>query len=957
MSRVFLSHSSANNAEAIAIRDWMLQNGWNDTFLDLDPERGLKAGERWQDALKRAAERCEMVVFLVSPVWAASKWCLAEFLQAKSLNKRIFALIVEPTPFADLPVELTAEWQVVDLTAGSRDFSATVTLPPGDRTATVSFASFGLHRLRIGLMQAGIDAKHFAWPPAHDQKRPPYRGLKPLEEEDAGIFFGREAPVITALDQLRGLREAAPPRLFVVLGASGAGKSSFLRAGLLPRLRRDDRSFWVLPIIRPERAAISGETGLLRSLEGAFQAAKVPVSRADLRVAIEAGAEILRPFLQTLAAHVAVPTIDSTVRGQPPTLVLAIDQGEELFIAEGQEEAERLLQLLRELSADDTPALVVLFTIRSDNYERLQLARSLEGLRQVTLSLPPMPKGSYTEVIEGPARRLEGSARPLKIEAALVQDLLADIEAGGAKDALPLLAFTLERLYSEFHAGGDLNLEHYKRLGGVTGSIEAAVERAFKSADMDPQIPKDRQSRLMLLRRGLIPWIAGIDHETGAPRRRVARMSEIPDASRPLIKHLVEQRLLATDFETGSGASTIEPAHEALLRQWSLLGGWLKEDAGFLSVIDGIQRAARDWDDHCRSASWLTHTAGRLEAAERLSDRADLMALLATRDKDYLIDCRKAEAAASIRTKRARILSNTLLIAMIIGLVGWINQASLKEQVHYLVTVRPYIVANIEQHVLTEKAERALKPGESFRECAKDCPEMIVVPAGSFLMGSPETEQGRGNNESPQQKITFALPLAVSKFPLMFVDWDACHALGECPKISDSDIDRSSSPAINVTWHEAKRYVGWLSRMTGKPYRLLTEAEGEYAARAGTTTAYSWGDEIGTTNANCSGCGSKWDGRQASPVGSFKPNAFGLFDMNGNVDQWVEDCYYDSLDGVPADGSARTKPDCTRRVHRGGSWGSKPIYLRSASRVRNDPFFRSYSIGFRVARTLLPPSP
>jgi hypothetical protein len=275
VSRIFLSHSSANNAEAIAIRDWMIAHGWDDVFLDLDPERGLKAGERWQEALKRAAEHCEMVVFLVSPVWAASKWCLAEFLLAKSLNKRVFAAIVEPTPFSELPTEMTAEWQVTDLTAGARDYHADVTLP-GGKTTDVALGTEGLERLRIGLAQSGLDPKHFVWPPPNDPDRPPYRGLLPLEADDAGIFFGREAAVIDALDRLRGLREAPPPRLLVILGASGAGKSSLLRAGLLPRLARADREFLVLPVIRPERMAITGETGLLCALEGAFRAAKYP---------------------------------------------------------------------------------------------------------------------------------------------------------------------------------------------------------------------------------------------------------------------------------------------------------------------------------------------------------------------------------------------------------------------------------------------------------------------------------------------------------------------------------------------------------------------------------------------------------------------------------------------------------------------------------------------------------
>src|SRR5262249_9781651 len=180
MSRIFLSHSSENNAEAIALRDWLISRGWEDLFLDLDPERGLKAGERWQAALKQAAEHCELVIFLVSPEWAASKWCLAEFLLAKNLNKSIFGGIIKPTPFANIPIEMTAEWQLVDLTAGTRDYQTPVTPPPGDKTATVAFAKQALERLRIGLMQAGLDPRYFPWPPENDPDRAPYRGLQPL---------------------------------------------------------------------------------------------------------------------------------------------------------------------------------------------------------------------------------------------------------------------------------------------------------------------------------------------------------------------------------------------------------------------------------------------------------------------------------------------------------------------------------------------------------------------------------------------------------------------------------------------------------------------------------------------------------------------------------------------------------------------------------------------------------
>lgn len=532
MSRIFLSHSTANNAEAVALRDWLVAHGFDDLFLDLDPERGLKAGQKWQAELKRAAERCELVIFLVSPDWVASSWCRAEFLVAQNLNKRIFGVIVAPTPYPDIPNEMTAEWQLVDLTAGERCHKATVELPSSNKPLQVAFSKDGLERLRIGLAGAGIDPRYFAWPPENDPDRTPYRGLQPLEAEDAGIFFGRDGPAVIGLDLLRGLREASPPRLLVILGASGAGKSSFLRAGLLPRLARESQHFLPLPVIRPERVVLNGETGFVASLEKALKESGLAHARSEIRKALERGVDDVAGLMEKL---VGAKNGGGEARTKPPTLILPIDQAEELFQAEGAEEARVFLDLLRGLVSRDAPSLIAIFTIRSDSYERLQTAEELAGLRQHTLSLPPMPKGAYAEVIRGPARRLEGTKRALKIEEPLVDTLLADIEQGGAKDALPLLAFTLERLYVEQGGDGDLRLAEYEELGGVKGSIEAAVERALKAADADPKIPRDRDARLALLRRGLIPWLAGIDPETGSPRRRIARLSEIPAESRPLM--------------------------------------------------------------------------------------------------------------------------------------------------------------------------------------------------------------------------------------------------------------------------------------------------------------------------------------------------------------------------------------------------------------------------------------
>jgi hypothetical protein len=569
VSRLFVSHSSADNAEAVAIRDWLVGEGWNEIFVDLDPERGIAAGERWERALNEAASRCEAVLFLISQHWLDSRWCLKEFNLAHKLNKRRFGVLIEAIPLDKLPPDLTGAWQLVDVASGQDHAMFRVILPRTHEEMHVTFSREGLTRLRNGLAKAGLDPHFFAWPPERDPDRPPYRGLKPLEADDAGIFFGRDAPIVEALDVLRGLREGATPRLLSILGASGAGKSSFLRAGLLPRLARDDRNFVPLPVVRPERAAISGESGFLRAIETALAAQGLGQPRAKLREAVAGGAEKLRPLLTQLAEkNLAADAPDI----RPPVIVLPIDQAEELFLGDSAGEGQALLELVRDLAILDQPGFIALFTIRSDSYDRLETAKVFEGLRQQTLPLLPMPRGAYQTVIEGPAARLNDTRRKLVIEPRLTQRLLQDIDQGGGSDALPLLAFTLEQLYLDYGGSGALKLSDYEAFGGIRGAIEAAVERALAAADKVPQIPRDREARLALLRRGLVPWLAGIDPETGSPRRRVARLADIPAEALPLVNLLVEQRLLTTDRVTvrsGEQETTetgIEPAHEALLR-------------------------------------------------------------------------------------------------------------------------------------------------------------------------------------------------------------------------------------------------------------------------------------------------------------------------------------------------------------------------------------------------------
>ena len=252
----------------------------------------------------------------------------------------------------------------------------------------------------------------------------------------------------------------------------------------------------------------------------------------------------------------------------------------------------------------------------------------------------------------------------------------------------------------------------------------------------------------------------------------------------------------------------------------------------------------------------------------------------------------------------------------------------------------------------TPAAAKGTSPGDTFRDCDQ-CPEMVTVPAGSFRMGSAASEAGRSQDEGPQHEVRIAKPFAVGRFEVTFDEWDACVAAGGCNYLpGDSVLDRGKRPVINVSWDDAQAYVAWLSKKTGQSYRLLSEAEWEYAARAGTTTRYPWGNEPGSNRANFTLSRSQWDSKQTAPVGSFEPNAFGLHDMIGNVWEWVQDCWNESYGGAPADGSAWGAGDCGRRVLRGGSWDDFPEAARSANRSRVEPGNRYYRFGFRVARTL-----
>ncbi len=922
MSKIFISHSSSDNAKALALAQWLEQQGWADYFLDIDPKpiRGLLPGERWQEALKRASDRCEAVVFLISPTWRDSKWCLAEFLQAKQLGKPVFGLLIEPTPLDSLPKEMTAEWQLCDLVTGEgrqrfHVFQDQI-VPPTD----VSLAGAGLAKLKQGLQKAGLDPSAFPWPPPNEPDRSPYRGLKALEAEDAAVFFGREAPLIRALDTLRRMVESGE-QFFVILGASGAGKSSFLRAGLWPRLKRDDRHFLLLPVIRLERAAISGQSGLLESLEKTFREYKASKTRASLRetLANPDGLIELIAEVQTLAQK------RLSLGAAPPTILIGIDQAEELFGKEGGDEAGQLLESIGKLigkadreppsAVGPSPRVMVIAAIRSDSYERLQTAAALTGIRQTPFNLPPLAPAEYKMVIEGPAARATAAGRKLTIEPALTEQLLRDAEGA---DALPLLAFILERLLIEYGADGDLLLKEYEALEGQQGSIEAAVKEAWNDPSREPVIPADEATRRALLHQAF-PSLVMLDHEADKPKRRVAAWDGLPQKTHPLLERLVEARLLLKDrrkLADGQEAVVVEVTHEALIRHWSQLKSWVDANREFLAWQQRLNTTRKRWEESRRPIGLLLRGLPLREAAEWLKKKPE----------SFSPDEREFVRASQNRRTRERVVAaiGAGLVLWLIGGTTWLwqkgydlDQAALKIQ---------SLVVSI--HVP---------------------PQMVQVPGGTFQMGDVEKLGDSWRN--PVHSVTIK-PFALGQYEVTFEEYDRFAIAEGKPLPGDQGWGRGRRPVINVSWDDAKAYAKWLSEQTGKRYRLPTESEWEYAARSGAKQEVWAGTSKESQLVDYAAFRDN-SGNHTAEVGTKQANGFGLHDLSGNVWEWVEDCAHNTYEPASTDGSAwlgADGGDCGQRVFRGGSWNYKAGDLRASNRDRSATVYRYGSVGFRLVQ-------
>jgi hypothetical protein len=592
--------------------EWLRGQGYQSLFLDLDPEAGLIAGREWEEQLYARLRACRAVIVLCSPHSMTSDWCFAEITHARSLGKDVFPVKIAPCDVRPILTRL----QFVDLTAP-------------DPTAYA--------RLKRGLGQVLGARDLVPW----DGSRSPYPGLLAFQEADAPIFFGRDEEVRDGLAWLNRLNRFGGARLAMLLGVSGCGKSSLVRAGIIPLLR-NDREQWL--VVEPFRALQDPAGELAHALVGTFARYGVAHDANAIRTSIARAATDgdARALLDVLDA------LRGGVGQRNATILMVIDQFEELLAVDQHGRYAAFAALLTGALESAGTSLLVLGTLRSDLLGKFQV-HALGQIPFAERAVAPMSLDGFAAVIEGPAIVAE-----VKLERGLVQEMVADT---ATEDALPLLAFTLRELWERFGGDGHLTLDEYRdKLGRLHGSLARAADTVMTGARLSA-VEQDalRTAFLRMVR----------VNEEGQYVRQPATWAELPDKSWPTLQRFVDARLLVP--REREGERTIEVAHEALFRAWDQLKTWLDQDLALLRTHSALRRAANDWGASAGDGHLLVHRGGRLEDAERLAasgrvalssvERAYVDACIALRESE------KAEREERQRKTELELYTSCILLA------------------------------------------------------------------------------------------------------------------------------------------------------------------------------------------------------------------------------------------------------------------------------------------------------
>jgi formylglycine-generating enzyme required for sulfatase activity len=825
MGTIFISHSSKDNAWATRLRNWLQgsenkqhpEHRYQSLFLDFDPEQGIPVGRSWRETLYEKLRLCRAVIVIGSAAYGESQWCLAELGVAMASGKLVLPVRID----ASAPLRLLSETQRTPLLPIDLD-------PQGPQ---------GWRELERGL-EALSWQERLDWPPEHEPDAAPFPGLSCFERKHAPVFYGQEEVRDKLLTAIRRLT-ARQSRLLLILGASGCGKSSLLRAGVMPWLAGQEPSRWI--VVDPFRPEQEPFKALQAALAEAHQGLRQPAP-AEL-------ASTAEPASTAQLLHQQLRGLRLATGRQDARVVIAIDQFEELLARHGERgdglaaEADAFLSLLAELLAIQGSQVLILATLRSDFYGLLQLHPSaLHRRAGDPIPLGPLDGAGFRQVIEGPAQRLG-----VRLELGLSDRLVRDTPTG---DALPLLAFTLRELWDGRADGAGLTLKQYDDFGGLAGAVQRRADEVLATSGAT-------EEEIEALQRACIDHLVRLTSD-GQAAKQPAPLEALPAASRRLVGLLVEARLLVAG--KGAAGDQVEIAHEALLRTWPTLVIWIDKGREALLQRLRVRRLGEDLSANAperqrrqalEALAALAASGGvEAQAVEREAAQplADLLAAAEAPDADRqdaalvlaligaeqpLRDC-LGDTAAPVALRRRAAESLGLLAkrsgdqgqcdAIAMELEGWLRSDALNLLVADAAGWAEHdaclpllqgasrglqLAASADLPLLGSGPGRvvpmlsltALQVGEALRIFTEvvtpavwrlplpggEQLELVVVPGGEYTIGSAEQEAGRdvytqfrqkceGVNVEAERKVSLK-PYALVRHPLSQAHWSAVAAL------------------------------------------------------------------------------------------------------------------------------------------------------------------------------------
>ena len=879
----------------------------------MDVDR-IQLADNWIEKLQEAISNSSAYVILIGPS-GIKRWVNLELNVALNRNAEsndkypICPIMLAGVELEDLPPFLTM-------------FQA-VKLPPKP-------TSEDYERIANDISERINTSRPILLDREAEQDECPFPGLRSYNEQTAKYYFGRQLETLDALALLGSIHDGTYRPWLQIEGPSGAGKSSLVKAGLIPAIRRgwieekkeQSPRNWRIAIMRPGKDPIYN---LAEALTSTLEDAPSNSALSELKATLRGGeAEALRDYIRQ-----RVPSSER--------LLLVVDQLEEIFTICNDTAIRGHFDALIASALDDPDvSFHLITTIRSDftlHLEQLPQLASLLSRRSERYYLNPIDEKGLREVLRNSMRR----AALQWDEPTLPERIITS--AGRERSALPLVNKLLWLLWQR-RVGNVLSARVYEELGGVGGALARSADELINGLGKDNK----KRARQLLLR------LIKISMDSEPTRRTISRPTAISAAgggpeAEAVLRHLSgmagdegpvdegRERLIYISTSIQTGKSTVDLAHEALITNWNTLRNWINLHRDQLFAQEELEEAAQHW-----RKSGKPRLPG--VPSQSLMKRYQLAHAPSILAEAYL---------KAVRLNRwLRISLVSFMASFLIGFASfgiWINNEGLSVR-----TGMYMILATTGIYYLQ--------------------PDMVNLPPGSFLMGAAKTTDSDSNpcavfrshlltQESPQHSVIIDRAFSIGRYEVTFEEYDLFARLsGSVATPSDNGWGRGRHPVIWVSLKDANSYAKWLSDMTGKSYRLPTEAEWEYAARAGTSTNYWWGNKMQPDRANCLGCGSDRDGQddfeRTVPVGSFPANPFGLHDMAGNVLEWVQDCWHNDYVNAPTNGSAwgqAVNSECDG-VLRGGAWNKVDCQLFGSTRYLATPDAKSNSIGFRVVRDL-----